>query len=202
MKKLLLYILTTLIIGTPLAWAVEPVFTTFPSYEHQGNKQWLLIDTAPGQTINDSFKIQNLSSEPISVNIEFYETTGSKEKITILENREFKNLGQWTTLQNKSLSLDPFQTAQIGVQFKIPQNTKSGEYQGVILVSNLQPDHSDQLNIETRLGNRVYLNVKPNTELQTNSLNTNISPIQIGLIIAAIIGIVISLSLKKNTNEN
>ncbi len=197
MRKLLL---SLIISALPLLCFAQnqSVFTIYPTHEHQGNKHWILASEQPGTTYGDTVTVENLTDETINLKLEFKESTGARKEFKIIESEDYQNIGKWTTLETNSVTLPPKGKKKITIRIDIPKNAETKEYQGVILASHTSSENTD-INIQTRIGTRVYLNVTKSQQTQTNSFNLNISTTQIALIILAGVGIVYSLR-KKNEN--
>jgi uncharacterized membrane protein len=179
----------------------EPVFTTYPTYVHQGNKQWIISDANPAKKYFDEITVENLTDHQIALKIEFRESEGTEENFKIIESADYQNIGNWIKLEKSEIILQPYEKQPLKIEINIPENTEAKKYQGTILVSNTQKATNSDLNIATRIGNRVYLNVTNNSDIQTSFSNFEISPEQIVLILISLFGIAFALKPQKQTNE-
>jgi len=205
MFKKIFYIIFILTIGTSQVQAQDlnnqAIFTTYPTNTVNHN-QWIIKDINPGQTQQESITVKNLTDQNIVINLAVKETKGDKKNTQIIEQQPFQNIGNWIKLEQNSITLIPQEIRKIPFSISTPFNTKPGEYQGTILASYTSNTES-AFQINTRIGNRIYLNVTKNHELQSNTINLNISPIQIFLIIISSLGLVFGLmkSNKKISNK-
>ncbi|MBD3270698.1 hypothetical protein GF376_04175 [Candidatus Peregrinibacteria bacterium] len=198
-KKNFLYILISFLLMTQTAIVSAQVFTTYPSKPYQGNKQWIVKNVNLGKNYQEKITVRNLTERTISLTLEFKESTGTKENFKIIEHEEFKSIGNWINFETYEIQLKPFEKKQIEMDIKIPKTAREKEYQGVILITHTDKAQNSKMNIATRIGNRVYLNVTKNSELQTNITNLTVTPLQISLILIALAGI--AYGIKKNKYE-
>jgi len=175
------------------------VFTTYPTNTINHN-QWIIKDINPGQTQQESITIKNLTNQNITLNLSIKETSGNRENTKIIEQLPYKNIGNWLKLEQSSINLSPLEIKNIPFTISVPTDTKLAEYQGTILVSYIDSNSSD-LQIATRIGNRIYLNVTNNKDLQSNTINLFVSPLQIFLIIISALGLSYGL-FKSNKKTN
>lgn len=199
MKKIIFIILGIGLISTQVAMAAagENLFTTYPSFTKDRNK-WIIRDANPGQQSEDYLTLDNLSDQTITLSLTVKELSGTKTQPQIIENQNLQNIGNWTKLENNQVTLSAHQKSQVKVIIQVPENAQLGSYQEVVLVSHVQQQTSD-LNVATRIGDRIYLNVTDQKNLQANTQNLNVTPLQLALIILASLGIIASLSVPVKT---
>lgn len=195
MFKKISYTLIGLLLCAPLAQASSAVFTTYPSHTLNNNK-WIIRDVNPGQSYQEEITAENLQNYPITLTLQVIESSGSKENIRLLENQPNQNIGNWIQPEINSIDLAAHQKQNIKINIIIPNKTELGEYQAVILTTNTDKNKGN-LNIATRIGNRIYLNVTNNPILQTNIFSTNISVIQITFITLSVIAILYGIRPNK-----
>ena len=192
MRKNILIILGFTLIYTQVAVAANNnLFTSYPSFTKDHNK-WIVRDANPGQITEDFITLENLSDQTMTLNLDVKELEGTQEKPKIIENKQYQNIGNWTKTEDKQVTLSAHQKSKVKITLRIPANATPGAYQEVILVSHTSKQKTN-LDVATRIGNRIYLNITTQKELQTNTQNFNITTLQIALIILASLGILISL---------
>jgi uncharacterized membrane protein len=200
MIRNIFYILALSLITAPLALAqVDNSFTTYPTNTVNQNK-WIVRDVNPGHQYEENITVENLSNQPIELQLEVIESAGDRNNIRLLENQFTSSLSQWIKPEHNRIHLSALEKKDIALQFNIPANQKLGEYQAVALVSHSQKD-ADNLSISTRIGNRIYLNVTDKQVLQTNSFTPTINPAHWTLIILSIGGIIYGLLPLRQLNQ-
>lgn len=169
MKKLLPYILLFLLTSAKISSAAENtngVFTIHPS-RPLTTSNWIVRDVNPGKNYHETLTLENLSPETISLELTFKETSGTRDNIEIRENDDFANIGQWTSISPNQVTLSPHEKKNVDLLINIPPNVSSSEYQGAILAIHQQK--KGEMNISTRIGTRIYLNVTNSEILSTNT---------------------------------
>lgn len=189
MNKPLLYIPSILALLLPaVACAENGLFTTFPSYTTD-HSTWIVRDVNPGATYEEYITLQNLTEHKIDLEINIIESTGEKTNIKLLEDEQPKNAGLWIAPETNNVELNKLESRQIKLIISIPDNITPGEYQTVALVSE-KLSGKPQLQINTRIGNRIYLNVTPSNDLKTNTFTPDNHTIETALIILSLGGII------------
>lgn len=200
MIRNIFYILALSLITAPLAFAqADNSFTTYPANRVNENK-WIVRDVNAGHQYEESITVENLSERPIELRLEIIESAGDRNNIRLLENQYSNSLSKWIKPEQSIIHLNPREKKDIILKLDIPTNQNLGEYQAVALVSHSQKN-SDNLNISTRIGTRIYLNVTDQKILQTNSFNPSINPGHWTLIILSIGGIIYGLIPLRQLNQ-
>jgi hypothetical protein len=145
-------------------------FTIYPTYKHNDNSVWIIRENKPGDRVEDSVTVENLTSEQITIDL-FIKEGEEKESFIIHEDREFRNIGDWIELKTTNIELKPFEKIKVPVNILIPSETETGEYIGVILAAKSKVN-DEGINVVTRIGVRVYLTVTDNPSI--NNYQTNI----------------------------
>jgi uncharacterized membrane protein len=200
MIRNIFYILALSLITAPLAFAqADNSFTTYPANRVNENK-WIVRDVNAGHQYEENITVENLSERPIELRLEIIESAGDRNNIRLLENQYSNSLSKWIKPEQSIIHLNPREKKDIILKLDIPTNQNLGEYQAVALVSHSQKN-SDNLNISTRIGTRIYLNVTDQKILQTNSFNPSINPGHWTLIILSIGGIIYGLIPLRQLNQ-
>lgn len=175
MKRLLstigLSALLMLLNITP-ALAATGDFTIYPSYFHGESKSWLLLDLEQGETITESITLENLTEKPQTLELKVVEATGKNGSFSLIENQEFKHLGNWTTLSQTNVQLDPYEKQKIPVEIIIPKNAEKMNYKASILASKTETN-AQNINVTTRIGVRMYMDIHEPHALGTNIFNSS-----------------------------
>jgi uncharacterized membrane protein len=195
MIRKILYILIISLSGANLVHAQSMSFTSHPSHTRNQDK-WIVRDVNPGQSYREYLTVENLTGQPLELQTKIVETSGSKDNIKLLENQPDKNIGAWIKTEDDLISLQSYEKKEIPVEITIPENADLGEYQAAILISHVS-NSPDRLNLSTRIGNRVYLNVTHSQNLQTNTFSLQVSGWQIALIGLSLTGLVYGLRPQK-----
>ncbi len=216
MKKLITTICAiisiSLLIGvsTALAENSNGTFTVYPSYMHDGNDQWLILNTTPGEQITDYVTIENLTSEKQTISLQTKSANKTEEGYIINDEPSETDFISWIKFQKNEYTLQPFQKIKVPITITVPHSAQIKKYSGAILGSQ-SVKNENGLNIVTRIGTRLYLNVnKPAVTSATNVGKTNIfSPqsiyffLSIFALIAGTFYITINyLDQKKHENKN
>ncbi len=191
MLQKIFYILVGTLLLTPLVQAAAPVFTTYPTHTSDRSK-WINRDVNPGENYQENLTVENLSDQPIKLNIKIVESTGSKDHIKLLEDVPYQNIGNWINPEFTEIKLKAKEKKSIKLNIQVPADTELGQYQSVALVSDLQSS-DQQLQINTRIGSRIYLNVTNNSILQSNTFSPDIPILQLSLVILSLGGIIYGL---------
>ncbi len=198
MKKAL-YILVFSLIGAQTLLAQEIPFTTFPTHTENHNK-WIIRDVNPGSSYDESITVKNLSDYTISLKLETIEFSENGEKINLREGVPPEDIGKWISFNEQKLSLQPHEKKELSLKISIPEKTALGKYQAAVMVSHSSGEEG-QLNLSTRIGNRIYLNVTDSKLLQTNTVNYWNPSLQIFLILASLLGLYYGLKPEKTVKS-
>lgn len=144
-------------------------FTLYPSYEHQGNKNWIIHKAQPGIEIHDFVTLENLSTENQKVTLLFREASADGENFSVNEYMHYENLGFWIKIPKSSYMLAPLEKMKIPVSLIIPKDTPLNTYHGVLYAAGSELHANTQ--ILSRIGVRFYITVAEPDFLQNNIFN-------------------------------
>ena len=193
MKKYLIIFLALII--SNIAICNENTFTIYPQNPGTENKNWIKKSVNPGKEINEKLILENSSNEAISLKLEVREFTAEKE-FKIIESETYKNIGNWIKLNETRVSLEPGEKKVVKASISPPENTETKEYHAVILASEEKNDNGT-INIVTRIGVRIYLNVT-NAKIEEKNI-LQLSTTQI--IIISISSVCLIIGLLINTKK-
>jgi uncharacterized membrane protein len=140
-------------------------FTIYPSYMHDNNTNWITLDTEQGAEIKDYVTVENLSAEKQTINLEIKNADNTGSSFTISESEN--GLTAWINLQNSTVTLEPYESKKIPFEMKIPKNAEVKNYTGAILAAKTTAN-PDSLNIVTKIGVRMFINVTEPKPVQAN----------------------------------
>lgn len=153
------------------AFAQTGQFTIYPSYMHGDNKSWIIRDIEQGKEVKEYVTIENLTNEPQEIAIDLREATEKNGTFLPVENREYRDLGLWTNLSQTDITLAPYEKQKVPLKISIPENANTDEYKATILAS-ITEKNAQGISITTRIGVRMYINVKRAVPMQANVFNT------------------------------
>jgi len=200
MKKLTIIISTFLILASQTCLAADPLFTIFPDRTHEGNKNWIILNTNPGKDYTENVIVKNASDQPLEIELQIREFQEPEGQFKILETEQYQNIGNWLKLPTQKFTLAAHEKQKIPVKISIPSTTEKGKYNAVILAT-VKETNPQNINIITRIGVRTYLTVSHTSELQTNLANLPFSNIQLMILGLCIIGLIIGLNIKTSHAE-
>jgi hypothetical protein len=211
MKTMRLYITASLAISLLLTATASGEsglfgrFTTYPS-RTENNAAWIVRDVNPGKTYREFITLENLTDNNLTLQTKIIESSGNRPQIELIENSPPQNAGLWIKTEEQKTLLARREKKQIALTIEIPQNTAPGEYQAVAMVSEIGENNRNPsgMNINTRIGNRIYLTVTDRKDLQSNTFGPEDYQLQIALILLSLGGIAYGTytnKQKKHSNE-
>jgi len=145
---------------------------------YNNNQSWFKYNQSAGSAIKDSLILRNIGNQKETVKLYATDATSNQSGsfISKQESDTQKNLGIWTKLELNEVTLEPSQTIYVNFVINIPADATPGEYFGSIIKEDktnalcnqtqtaLKTEHcSSNLQIKTRTGNRIYLNIPGQT---------------------------------------
>jgi len=133
-----------------------------PDSNNPLTESWFIYDLDRGESKQDALILKNNSEEEISVRLYTVDSTTNNVGEFSLESETDSRdeIGQWIKLSAESLTLAPKEERQIDFTITIPQNARSGEISGGIIVqkelTEEQKNATSGFVISTRLGIRIY----------------------------------------------
>jgi hypothetical protein len=137
-------------------------FTIYPSYEHDGNKSWIIRDVSPNRVIEEYLTLENLSDRRLDINLFVREAKEENGKFIAATTPDFKDIGLWISTDALSYTLEPHRKITVPVTISIPAEAEQGQYVAAIFASK-KDAAGPALNIVTQIGVRVYLSVVPSS---------------------------------------
>jgi hypothetical protein len=138
-------------------------FTAYPTFTHEGNRNWIITKGAPGATIEESVTLENLTDKSQKIDLLVREAAEKDGNFIASGSDKFAGVGKWILPEGDSYTLEPFQKIRVPVLIEIPSDASRGKYAAAILASKKEPA-GDSLFVTTRIGVRVYLTVETAAE--------------------------------------
>jgi hypothetical protein len=147
--------------STNAAWAVGP-----RSRSGEPDRASFTFEVFPGQMIQDTLAITNLTDAPIDFAIwsgDGYNTADGAYAI-YGPDVEPVDVGRWVELPLRELTVDPRSRADIPIVIRVPENAEPGDHAGGIAALNTTPvqeletDNAD-IDVLRSIGSRVYVRV-------------------------------------------
>ncbi|GAA4250927.1 COG1470 family protein [Dactylosporangium darangshiense] len=115
----------------------------------------------PGGQVKDAMVVANRGKAPLNLSVYAGDgyTTGSGQLDLLTRDKKSVGIGAWLKAANPTVAIQPGQTAEIPFTLDVPANATPGDYAGGIVTSLTQPDATQSINVERRLGIRIKLRV-------------------------------------------
>jgi hypothetical protein len=133
------------------------------------SKSWFVENLKAGETVIRQYDIFNYSNQKQEVQIDASDST-----VTTDGNLGYRypfdpkeEVGSWINLKEKQLELSPKSKKTLQFELKIPKNTASGEYSGLISVELPASKEPGSMQMLTRVGVRLYITVLNQLALKT-----------------------------------
>ncbi len=138
-----------------VTWASAPADTSIGK-----GRSHYAYTLAPGTSLTDAMAVVNRSSTPITLNVYASDafTTSNGNLDLLPANRKPTDVGAWTTVRTRQLTLAPQQSAIIPFTVTVPANATPGDHTGGV-VTSLVTEGSGTVSLDRRLGSRLYLRV-------------------------------------------
>lgn len=159
----LLSLMVFLLPSGHLAWGADDLgVSIIPQPESGTTRSWFVYNVGAGSTINDAAIIINASSGR-SLKVKIYPVDAQKAGEAFLpasKDTPRETVGQWLQVGESALSLAPFAKKLAPFTIKIPVNAQPQQYYGALIAEEAGSDTGEGgVNIQTRVGARIYLTV-------------------------------------------
>jgi hypothetical protein len=147
-----------LLTGINTAYASGGDFTIYPTYKHDDNSGWIVMDVNPNQIIKDSVTLENLSDETQTIRIEYLEATEQSGNFIPADAADYNDIGRWTNIEKTTYTLAPHEKIRVPIVFSIPEDADLKQYTGAVYAVKefLNPQN---IKVAVRIGVRTYINV-------------------------------------------
>ena len=158
---LLLLIMPTVVLAASDAFSIAP---------GRGKSSWLLYEMKRGDSMKDSVVVVNLAQTQKTFTIQALDegvvsnpTPTSFAMSNPLD--EQKTIGQWVTLDQTEVTLEPNEKKRIGFTLTLPSDIENEkQYRGAIAISPAEKSaveggdgNSNKVSVATRVGVRLYV---------------------------------------------
>lgn len=141
----------------PVTWSVEPTASA------GGPRDRIVVDTPPGVLISDSVEISNRGTTAATFAVYAVDAVNDLDSGAFgLKPRDepSTDAGSWITLASSEVTLAPGERATVPFQLAVPTDAAPGDHAAGIVASVTSTSDSGQaVNLEQRVGTRVYVAV-------------------------------------------
>ncbi|MCK4635852.1 MAG: hypothetical protein KAT32_03235 [Candidatus Moranbacteria bacterium] len=126
------------------------------------DKSFFSFNSKAGDEQIISLNIQNIFPEEQEVKIEIssYEIMGDDNEITFIPQENEKSIKGWFIIENKTFTLNAEEIRGFSAKIKIPEDAKSGSYQGILFFNITTKNQKyDSVNEIGRVGAHILINV-------------------------------------------
>ncbi|RWZ49789.1 DUF916 domain-containing protein [Labedella phragmitis] len=115
----------------------------------------------PGATIEDAFTVRNDGAMPLTLRVYAADAFTTREgTIDLLPaDEQSVDSGTWVGLGATEVDLDPGETAIVPFTLTVPADARPGDHPAGIVTSLLSDDAGAQVQVDRRLGSRLYIRV-------------------------------------------
>jgi hypothetical protein len=115
----------------------------------------------PGATVDDAFTVRNDGATPLTLRIYAADAFTTREgTIDLLPaTQQSVDSGTWVDLGATHVDLDPGETAVVPFTLSVPADARPGDHPAGIVTSLLSDDADAQVQVDRRLGSRLYVRV-------------------------------------------
>lgn len=137
------------------AWSVGPVAG---DGEQRGHFDYAL---EPGQVVDDTFAVRNDGAATLTLRVYPADAFTTREGTIDLLPADTASVdsGTWIRLAQEQVTVEPGQTVEVPFTLTVPTEARPGDHPAGIVTSLLSEDDGAQVQVDRRLGTRVYLRV-------------------------------------------
>jgi uncharacterized membrane protein len=142
--------------GDDASWTVRTAANEFGS-----DRTGYHYSITPGEKVDDALVVTNRGAEPLELGVYAADgfTTDSGQLDLLAGGKRSTNIGAWVRAGSSRISLAPGQSVDVPFTVAIPADATPGDYAGGIVTSLVQPDSTEQINVDRRLGIRIGVRV-------------------------------------------
>lgn len=137
---------------------------------------WFLFSGDPGKVLHGKAIVTNLNDTPTEALVYPVDATVTDQGGFALQPEETEriHIGKWISLSRSRMLLRPSESKEIDFTLSIPKEVEPGDYAGGIVIQNAPKkedglEHERGVNIQTRIGARVYLTVLGEKTIKSES---------------------------------
>jgi len=134
-----------------------------------------------GDSVDSKALISNLSDNEKVILLSPEDRVPNSDQFSFTDKEPLKDVGTWLSLSKDQFTVPAQRSVEVPFKIRVPENTPSGEYAGVLAVQELKPvTGTSGFNVINRVGARVYITVsgdlKTGTEIPKFEFNSPASP--------------------------
>ena len=161
--------------SVPVSWSVHPA----PG-EGTGVRPNFVLEGAAGDTLTDALVVENTSDVNLVLGVYASDAfnTPSGGTDLLAGDSDAVDLGSWTTPDQSSITVPAGGSVTVPFTIEIPDDAEPGDHTGGIVTSLRlsEPDAAgNQVNVERRLGTRIYLRVEGGVEPELTFTDLTVS---------------------------
>jgi hypothetical protein len=123
-------------------------------------RAWFIKNMKAGETVESKALISNLSDKEKVIQLSPEDRVPNSDQFSFTDKEPLKDVGTWLTLSKDQFTVPAQRSIEVKFNIKVPENTPSGEYAGVLAVQELKPvTGTSGFNVINRVGARVYITV-------------------------------------------
>jgi hypothetical protein len=115
----------------------------------------------PGERVEDAFSVRNDGARPLTLRVYAADAFTTREgTIDLLPASEQSvDSGTWVELDRSDVSVEPGETVLVPFALTVPIDARPGDHPAGIVTSLLSDDADAQVQVDRRLGSRLYVRV-------------------------------------------
>jgi hypothetical protein len=153
------------VLGAGSASAAGPDDVTWTvrtaSNDFGGNRTSYRYDIKPGATIKDNLVVANRGKDALTLGVYAADgfTTEAGQLDLVTKGAKSTAVGAWVHAGKDSVTIPAGKTVKVPFTVTIPENATPGDHAGGIVTSLVQPDATETINVDRRLGIAIKLRV-------------------------------------------
>jgi Bacterial protein of unknown function (DUF916) len=123
-------------------------------------RAWFIQNLKPGESVERTALVSNLSDKEKTILLSPEDRIKNTDQFTFSDKEELKDVGTWITISSDRVTIPAQKAVEVKFTIKVPANTPSGEYAGVLAVQEIKPNTgASGFNVINRVGARIYISV-------------------------------------------
>jgi hypothetical protein len=139
-----------------VTWAAAPANTAVGK-----DRAHFIYSLAPGTSVTDAIAVVNRSETTIKLRVYASDafSTASGGIDLLPADKKPTDVGSWITVENRLITLKSQQSAVVPFTLKIPATATPGDHSGGVVTSLVTGSGAGAVQLDRRLGSRIYLRV-------------------------------------------
>ncbi len=123
-------------------------------------RAWFIQSLKAGESVERIALVSNLSDKEKTIMLSPEDRIKNTDQFTFSDKEELKDVGTWISLSTDKVVIPAQKAIEVKFTIKVPENTSSGEYAGVLAVQEIKPTTGTSgFNVINRVGARIYISV-------------------------------------------